>query len=521
MYNESQPWYHDFNESARLHVERVLLPLTVAALRKGPGRMMSSLPALGVASTPSTAKPTTRANRPRRSTQRPSGARSLELGRWEARNGVALPPRGESAMESSRADMIAHFSTTLRGGHLLEGVDFGLPMNRKNGYILSGLTRSENDEATSKLNLLRELGIGADGPSPFGAAVPVALSPKQRAAIRKLDSAHFEELLVALQTGVAPDKAAAAAEAARAADVKKPAAAAHTDNAKVQDTATGRQSDESHDHRLAKQRPRPAKHRVEEKVSQFREHPMMMENLERNVQRYREEERAKMAQKKEEEAKRNARKRPQGPMASEIHAAVQQAKAEMVRERRERAAAQKDQRALSLRDRKKQKKAEEEAARRRAFHNERARGLMVATILASRVRLWAALVEERRDQVANDTQREQRQAVSTISSYYLAFRFRRMMKGEREKIAAAARVLQRNYRVHYGQIRLLKRKAAAGRVAEFMRAARRTGRIKIALKKFRMACVLIQRYAQTICTHHHHHPHSSGLVSTILEHLRH
>ena len=396
-------------------------------------------------------------------------------------------------MENNRADMIAHFSTTLRGGHLLEGVDFGLPTNRKNGYILSGLTRNENDEATNKLNLLRELGIGADGPSPVGAAAAIALSPKQRAAIRKLDSAHFEELLVALQTGVSPAKAGAAAEAARAADVKKPATSAHTDNAKMQDTAAGRQSDESHDHRLARHRPRPAKHRVDEKVSQFREHPMMMENLERNVQRYREEERAKMALKKAEEAQRNARKRPQGPMASEIHAAVQQAKAEMVRERRERAAAQKDNRALSLRDRKKQKKAEEEAARRRAFHNERARGLMVATILSSRIRLWAVLVEEHRDRVANDTQREQRQAVSTISSYYLAFRFRRMMKREREKIAAAARVLQRNYRVHYGQIRLLKRKAAAGRVAEFMRAARRTGRIKIALKKFRMACVLIQR----------------------------
>ena len=43
-----------------------------------------------------------------------------------------------------------------------------------------------------------------------------------------------------------------------------------------------------------------------------------------------------------------------------------------------------------------------------------------------------------------------------------------MMRGEREKYAAAARVLQKNYRVHYGQVRLLKKKAAAGRIKEFV-----------------------------------------------------
>jgi hypothetical protein len=301
------------------------------------------------------------------------------------------------------------------------------------------------------------------------------------------------------------------AEAARAAeDAKKPGAVAHADSAKAKAGATSGQSDESFDSRLAKRRPRPASHRVEEKVAQFREHPMMMEHLEKNVLKYREEERAKLAQKKEEEAQRNARKRPQGPVANEIHMAVQQAKAEMVRERRERAAAQKDDRALSLRDRRKRKKAEEEAARRRAFHAERLRGLMLATVLASRVKLWAVLVEERREQVANDTQREQREAVCTIESYYLAFRFKRMMKNEREKLAAAARVLQRNYRIHYGQIRLLKRKVAAGRVAEFMRAARRTGMIKVALKKFRMACVLIQRCG-CACTHNNRSPQPNPL----------
>lgn len=469
---------------------------------------MGSLPALPVAPVRQPAGQKRRSGGRSNSNRRRSGARSLELGRWEARNGVELAPRGGSVMESgSRADIIAHFSQTARGGHLLEEVDFGFPINqlRKDGYILSGLTRSENDEATSKLNLLRELGIGATHENgSFGAAAAIALSPKQRAAIRKLDSSKFEELLVALKTGVTPAEAAAAAEVAEAAraaeDVKNPGAAAHADSAKVQGRATGGKSDESFDSRLAKRRPRPASHRIEEKVAQFREHPMMMEHLEKNVQKYREEERAKLAQKKQEEAQRNARKRPQGPVANEIHAAVQQAKAEMVRERRERAAAQKDSRALSRRERNKRKQAEEEAARRRAFHAERSRDLMVATVLASRVKLWAVLLEERREQIANDTQREQREAVCTIESYYLAFRFKRMMKNEREKLATAARVLQRNYRIHYGQIRLLKRKAAAGRVAEFMRAARRTGMIKVALKKFRMACVLIQRCE---CTRKH------------------
>eukprot|EP01043_Picozoa_sp_COSAG02_P022033 COSAG02_NODE_1133_length_14390_cov_3.493178_4_plen_484_part_00 len=481
---------------------------------------MSSLPALPVAPAQQPAGETRRSGGRSKSKGRRSGARSLELGRWEARNGMELPPRGGSVMESgSRADIIAHFSQTARGGHLLEEVDFGFPMNQlqKDGYILSGLMRSENDEATSKLNLLRELGVGAtheNGTSPFGAAAAIVLSPKQRAAIRKLDSSQFEDLLVALKTGVTPAEAAAAAEAAEAAraaeDAKKPGAAAHADSAKAKAGATSGQSDESFDSRLAKRRPRPASHRVEEKVAQFREHPMMMEHLEKNVLKYREEERAKLAQKKEEEAQRNARKRPQGPVANEIHMAVQQAKAEMVRERRERAAAQKDDRALSLRDRRKRKKAEEEAARRRAFHAERLRGLMLATVLASRVKLWAVLVEERREQVANDTQREQREAVCTIESYYLAFRFKRMMKNEREKLAAAARVLQRNYRIHYGQIRLLKRKVAAGRVAEFMRAARRTGMIKVALKKFRMACVLIQRCG-CACTHNNRSPQPNPL----------
>jgi hypothetical protein len=428
----------------------------------------------------------------RRSGARSSGARSLELGRWEARNGVELPERAGSVDVSARVDAIAQFSQTARGGHLLVDVDFGLPVSqlRSNGYILSGLTRSENDEATGKLNLLREL--GAIGPSQIGSAgveTVIALSPKQRAALRKLDSSKFEELLIALKTGVHPEEAA---EAARVAEEAKKASQEEGDADEQANDGSG-QPDESFDSRLAKRRPRPAKHRVEEKVSQFREHPMMMENLQKNVEKYREEERAKLAQKKEEEAKRNARKRPQGPMAGEIHVAIQQAKADMVRERRERAAAQKDKRALSLRDRKKIKKAEEEAARKRERMAERARGLMVTTVLGARAQVWAELVEARRDQVANDTQREQREAVATISSYYLAYRFRKMMRGEREKLAKAARVVQRNYRVHYGHIRLLKRKAAAGRVAEFVRASRRTGMIKIALKKFRMACVLIQR----------------------------
>lgn len=456
--------------------------------------MMTSLPALPAATRQgNAAKP-----RQRRAKQRRSGARSLELGRWEARNGVELPPRAGSVMEGNRANVIAHFSQTARGGQLLEEVDFGLPVSQlqRNGYILSGLTRSENDEATSKLNLLREIRVGAA--RDVGTTATVALSPKQRAAMHNIDPSQFEDLLVALKTGVSPAEAAAAAELARVAeDAKKNTVVAHTDSAKMQDSAE--LAEESSDARRAKHRPRPVKHRVEEKVSQFREHPMMMENLEKNVNRYREEERARAVTKKEEEAKRNARKRPQGPMAGEIHAAVQQAKAEMVRERRERAAAQRDTRALSLRDRRKLKKAEEEAARKREFNAERARGLMIAAALTSRLTFWAALVEDRRERIANDTQKEQRGAVSTIESYYLAYRFRSMMKREREKLAAAARVLQRNYRIHYGQIRMLKRKAAAGRVAEFMRAARRTGMIKVALKKFRMACVLIQRCVR-MCT---------------------
>ena len=181
-------------------------------------------------------------------------------------------------------------------------------------------------------------------------------------------------------------------------------------------------------------------------------------------------------------------------LAGEIHRAVAEAKADLVRQRREKAQAQKDMRAMSLRERRKLKKNEEAAARKAVRDAERARGLIAAVMLGSRAALWAKLVDARREEVANDTDRDHRAAVKVIWSYWLTFRFRKFMREEREKNAAAARILQRNYRIHYGHVRLLKRKEAADTIVDFVRAARRLGIVKLAINKYRMSCVMIQRY---------------------------
>ena len=181
-------------------------------------------------------------------------------------------------------------------------------------------------------------------------------------------------------------------------------------------------------------------------------------------------------------------------LAGEIHRAVAEAKADLVCQRREKAQAQKDMRAMSLRERRKLKKNEEAAARKAVRDAERARGLIAAVMLGSRAALWAKLVDARREEVANDTDRDHRAAVKVIWSYWLTFRFRKFMREEREKNAAAARILQRNYRIHYGHVRLLKRKEAADTIVDFVRAARRLGIVKLAINKYRMSCVMIQRY---------------------------
>ena len=137
------------------------------------------LPSLAAASpTPGRADPSAAAAVPRRRSRKESrssrsrkGARSLELGRWEARNGVDLPPRGASVADVNASSgsydhvphaAIAHFNQTMGGGQALMNVTLNLPemgQLRRNGYILSGLTRSENEDATAKLMLLRDLGM--------------------------------------------------------------------------------------------------------------------------------------------------------------------------------------------------------------------------------------------------------------------------------------------------------------------------------------------------------------------------
>lgn len=244
---------------------------------------------------------------------RRKGARSLELGRWEARNGVEMPPRGSSADISTSVNFsangidrpsddhyhvphgghaaIAHFNETMGGGQALMNVTLNLPETGqlcKNGYILSGLTRSENEDATAKLMLLRDLGVEASQVTaigPDGEAV-IMLSPKQHSPMRNLDPSKFEELLLALKTGVPPEETAAAAAKAEEEAKKEVAKEAADEEAVKAGLKEG--SAESFDDRLAKRRPRPVRLRVEEQLLGYREHAMMYEGLEKRVVQYRE-----------------------------------------------------------------------------------------------------------------------------------------------------------------------------------------------------------------------------------------
>ena len=270
---------------------------------------MAALPALVPVVGGATTPPERSRRRRKRSSRAPRPA-SLELGRWEARNGVELPPRSRSTQPGfGRAEQIAEFNSTANGGQLLVDVDMHLPMlAQRDQYILSGLTKTENDEATAKLRVLRAQGMEPsqlEGSQVFGAVTP---KHRANAVDPHAGAGSFDRLLVALKTGVDPSEVEERERQEKEEKERKARAEQDEDDAEAKKKAGG-----SFEERLAKRRPRPVMHRVNEKLGGYREHPMMMEQLEAQVKEHRKAERERAKAKAEAEAARLERPKPVHP----------------------------------------------------------------------------------------------------------------------------------------------------------------------------------------------------------------